>query len=670
MRILLLFLVLILSSAASAQPEFVAWNGTGPRPGQLFAAHDTIYSGNRDGVDVSTDQGLTWSSYESDPPVYPSVIASWGGLFGNDDNNQTMLFDAASRSWRPYNFTVKATVLLEWLDSSIIVQTQFGLRVSTDRGKSWKDPIAWTYDVAESGVHYKRDENGWHRSFDRGLSWLDLDIPASTLSFGRDSLIIGQDEDRLIVSFDGGSTWLNGLNAVPYGVLEIEADDSNIFYTTSANRIYRSLDTGKTWHSNELAGYASNVLLLGNGQLLVSGGGVLYKGTFENLKAISTSIEGKPVNAFDIESGYLNAVFVGNYGLDYTLARSAIGSASWEADSTSKHLITKLWSNDSRWVAAIGGFGDTLLPGLYYSDDKGVTWIRSSALDSANPPRVLEIESSITGSLFALCSDTLGLIHSTDRGLSWSKVEVAEQALSGSLCITRSGTLLLGTKEGVISSTDEGQTWKLHELDYTSFPTGISGVGQDKSGRIYAAGFKDIFWTDDLLVWSKADSPFIFNTPHLFTADSIGNVFFADRSEIAYSQNGGGSWKKAKLFDLNNPNFYATDIIATPDGNVYVGTNDGVYRTKQPLATASIAMHRVESCNSLRLIGGKIVVDGNISHADLTIYDQLGRHLLTLTGDATSMNAALAVLHRDGMAWIAYELRTDSNIERGTLLVR
>ena len=279
--------------------------------------------------------------------------------------------------------------------------------------------------------------------------------------------------------------------------------------------------------------------------LKISSSGVLYAGdatgtihrSADNGKTWTTGSVGMPLGIIDIEIS---------------------------PDGTSLFASTSLLSGE-------GGNG------VYTSTDDGATWKHLPLSDGVTARDII-----FKGNVMYVSTKDLGLVKSTDNGVSWLPASsmVSEKNI-GAFAITSNGTLLIGVKggNGVYRSTDDGVAWTLTSMPQTTrvysltvAPNGVvfAGTHEQKDG-VYRSN-------DDGVTWQKVPA-FSSSVSYTFngTATSDGRIFIGAMDLGIYvSRDGGASWT---LSTDGLQTLVGFKIAEGKDGTVYATSFDGIYKT-------------------------------------------------------------------------------------------
>ena len=329
-----------------------------------------------------------------------------------------------------------------------------------------------------------------------------------------------------------------------------------------------------------------------------------------------------------------------SYGL-YRSVPGAIGKNKWTDPSGLTDPITV---NDiveintaafgapaagSRLLLGASGSGgqqtDTEATGLFYSDDKGVTWTPyvKSDFDSLAVHTVQAIAQSPVDNVIFLSADDGNIFISTDGGTSWifnGRLPGGSSQTPWSLLAhpTIAGTIYAGTfGYGVYYSQDHGGLWLPFTDNSTLVPTWSSTdpwtptgggnyvfdleVNPTSPNQMYAATSKGVWRFDDVTssagTWTRmaaSDSSFV-----LDDAVTVINAHPEVRS-IAFDAAGTTLYMATWGFGvLTTTDFTGTPtptgvglrgaevsvVAVSPNGTVFAGANGGLYEVGSASAT-------------------------------------------------------------------------------------
>ncbi len=269
------------------------------------------------------------------------------------------------------------------------------------------------------------------------------------------------------------------------------------------------------------------------------------------------------------------------------------------------------------------------------------------------------------------------VVRSADDGKTWNVVLAGEKSGGGmypALTQLRDTLYLLLTDDspsnynGLFISDNGGETWlrRMREIGYAS-----SGLASDSTGRMAAASYSDVYWSDDHFSTQERAFPRKSIRFTVIESDSVGEVWlaatfdeglfysrdrkmwsapkgavlpdtvwtvaitprgiaFAGSNEGAYtSTDGGSTW--STFNEGLPPGFAATFLYVAPDGHLYVGTNGaGIFRTEKPVTAAyavlppQASVQREHKAEGMIIDGERIVIPAEVG-AELSFRDLLGR---------------------------------------------
>lgn len=185
-------------------------------------------------------------------------------------------------------------------------------------------------------------------------------------------------------------------------------------------------------------------------------------------------------------------------------------------------------------------------------DDMGSVAI---AVDSENENYVY----STAGLYMASWSSSASLLRSSDGGSTWTKLPIelngtklylagnGEGRGMGNRLAIKGTTVLLGTNQnGLIKSTDRGATWS----KVGSFATGVSAVFLDKSGNVYAAPYEGGLYKsiNSGSTWSKVSDI----SGVMYQAAISGNIAWLTTNTSKTTDQNGVGGGAVYMYDISN----------------------------------------------------------------------------------------------------------------------
>ncbi len=457
------------------------------------------------------------------------------------------------------------------LDNGVLLAGTCGRGVgrSADGGVSWQ-AVAGGPDVVNGFAVTRGGEvlaatggTGVQRSGDGGLSWTDADLAGTTVFAVADTgglLLAGTDGRGLWCTADDPSAWtaVPGLSpaATVYRVLPLA--DGTAMLATDGDGVWR-VDGGEARPSG-LAGASVFALAdLGGGRVLAGtrGDGIHASDDGGHTWAPASAGLPDPVVHVLVAGGrHVHA------GTGLGVAHSDDGGRTWapERRALANHRIFSLAPTPD------GG----LLAGSY----DGVWVLRPDAPDWAPVDTGVRADDALrlcvepTGVVRAATS--AGLLHSADRGATWSRTSLAGGPV---YCVARltSGRLLAGTNAGLMASDDDGAQWCEADLAAER----VYCITEVAPGRVLAGTLGGGLWAGD-----GAGGPWraVTTVPHPLAFDvartAAGDVLVATglvesgrkTGCIFRSPDGGQSWAAARC-----PPITVYRIVERRDGTLVAG---------------------------------------------------------------------------------------------------
>ena len=229
--------------------------------------------------------------------------------------------------------------------------------------------------------------------------------------------------------------------------------------------------------------------------------------------------------------------------------------------------------------AGFGSQGD----GVYRSGDGGASWVETALQNEDAEVFGLTVDRDDCDTVYAAAWRG-GVRKSDDGGRTWDgSPEGLEGVFVYSVVVdpVERDVLYAGTAErGVFRSIDGGTTWRVWGLEDRTVPrlsispdgrllvaaTWEAGVFRRERGEAGWRGVNDGIAGEHRDVYAVAMDPT--ETSTVFAASASGGVY--------RTRDGGGTWEQV----LSSPGTaYAVAVGPGPDGMVYAGTSDGVYRS-------------------------------------------------------------------------------------------
>lgn len=339
------------------------------------------------------------------------------------------------------------------------------------------------------------------------------------------------------------------------------------------------------------------------------------------------------ISGTNIFAGTEGGVFLStDNGTNWTPANSGIGDS---------HFVWSLVSNGTNLVAAAAS-------GVFLSTDNGASWIE------VNSPLVGHYVKALAFSGANLFAGTTGshVFRSTNNGASWTHVytfldstelDVRAFVVSGTNLFVGAGhtSLARGTQWGGVSlSTDNGTSWTRADSGLTS--TDVKSLAVSGTNLFAGTGTGVFLSTNRGASWAQMNSG-LADTSVTTLGVSGTNLLAGTDGGVFLSTNNGTSWIQVNegLTDT------LVSALAVTSTNLLVGTHmSGVWR--RPLSEMIASIDPI-----LNELPDKFSLDQNYpnpfnptttikydlpraSHVSLSVYDVLGREIVTLLNEEKS----------------------------------
>lgn len=381
------------------------------------------------------------------------------------------------------------------------------------------DSMEVFYDVIYSNeTIYLSSTKGIYISLDKGTTWEKFgldDYHIRRITLINDTIYAGTN-DFIFISYDNGESWEH-ISEYGGDIREIYYN-GKVMYAGTKDGAYYSNDNGKTWESFDFYKYkVSGFTVINDRIIAATDDGIFY-----------SDDEGE------------------------TWSQYKLGSLS--------NIVNDVYTIDDKVYACTDG-------SFYVSSDMGETWQRKLPVNIAE---AMYFENSKLYVITEFNDLYIGEFSSDEEKVTWANIEIQPNHRFYKLCF-HENKIFAGTWTGLYVSEDGGYNWSLYGIDgWTIYNVQVI------EDRLYAGVYgKGTFYTTD-----KGES-WVRVGPEEFHFEKImksGDYYIASsrgRGEsLYYSANKGESW-----LGFNNFNWgYALSFLVI-DGETYVGTEDGLFKT-------------------------------------------------------------------------------------------
>ena len=587
---LVLFIALLSFSGLRVQAQ-TSWSALGPAGGdaRAFAAEpgqtNHIYLGTTNSwIYESTDRGSTWHRLSKIDPLDDLVL----DYIIVDPTNHSVLYVAA---WE-------------------VSQTNGGLWISRDAGKSWKEVMgmhgqsirALAQAPTDPKMFVAGTREGVFRSTDAGLKWTMISPPGNNEMRDIESVAIDPLNTKVLYAgtwhlpwktIDGGKNWSNikqGL-IVDSDVFSIILDpvDPNIEFLSACSGIYKSENAGELFHKIQgipMTARRTRKLLQDpvNRQ-------VVYAGTTEGL--YKTVDGGKTFTRMTGPDVIVNDVWVDPNDTEHVLLATDRSGVLYSRDGAKSFIATNEGfsgrkveallvdsGNPTRLFAGVAN--DKSYGGVFASSDGGTSWEHVGA--GLNERDVFTLAQASDGTVLAGTNRGIFALNAAHgvasfAGASWQPRNTIQNSVGKKVTETTKDTRVTETVNGKkVTKIVKGKKVTIERQE--------KDKPRELEGRVYALDLSGDTWlasTSGGLLTSKNhgaswQGSLVMGSSEYITAAAHGSTMAAARRDgVVVSTNAGQTWSAVQL-PAGLTRIYRATFSA--DGTLWLGAREGVYFTR------------------------------------------------------------------------------------------
>lgn len=470
--------------------------------------------------------------------------------------------------------------------------TYSGVYRSTDRGDRWElvAPQAMTSFAATSVAIFIVDGTGHVlRSTDAGRTWTQLapysakgDTAMLSVAASPDGALYAMTRvffpnvAELLRSTDDGDTWVTLFTPGERGMRIVGFAPDGSMFINADTLAYRSSDRGETW--NVVTAFARSI-----GEVRFDGMGRTYTGYGRVIHASTDN--GATWTAGDsLPVGGFSHLAIANDGT-MVMAGGGQTFSSIDAGASWRRVTMPITMNLPSALIAVGNHFFTSGSsgsganqpgaGILRSIDRGETF---QTVGVGLPGPAVHSISLLDDSVIFVTTADYGRFRASRRDGSWTTLD------NGGRDVRKGpdGALYVIASSGYDRSSDGGLSWlRSDTVAGMYFQSGAPGPG-----GIYAAStVSGSIWTtaDSGRTWTRLDSQFV-ETVSALAYDSSGALIVGTVQAGVYRQE--LATNRLRALDARVSSTTVTDILVTPQGTIYLGTNgSGVRRSTDNGAT-------------------------------------------------------------------------------------
>jgi photosystem II stability/assembly factor-like uncharacterized protein len=246
-------------------------------------------------------------------------------------------------------------------------------------------------------------------------------------------------------------------------------------------------------------------------------------------------------------------------------------SGPFEQQAASIQAITLVGSD----VLYAGSFGF----GLFRSDDRGTTWVKSG--EGVSDPFILSLATAKDGTVY-VGTFREGVFRSTDQGKTWQSVNSGLKRKEVKTLLAVGNVLYAGTADGVYGLNRAGDRWTVVTSGLDEIL--VHALAQSADGTLYAgtSGKGVLRFKTDSSGWVrlrhglKDHEGMIENFIRVLTIDPEGGIYAGTfDGGVFRSHDGGDTWRP---ISRSLPNDSIRGIVFNNRG-LFVATGHGIFKT-------------------------------------------------------------------------------------------
>ncbi|HEX7333081.1 MAG TPA: SBBP repeat-containing protein [Pyrinomonadaceae bacterium] len=467
---------------------------------------------------VATDSAanvyVTGSTFSADFPIANAFQATIGDTFSREDAFVTKFNSSGALSYSTYlggnNADTGFGIAVDSSGNAYVtgstVSTNFPTANPIKATSEGGDAFVTKLNSQGSALVYSTYLGGSGSDTARGIA---VDLTGNAYITGFTSsidfpLVAGaiQTNSALFKSVDAGTNWSNDNYGLKSTVtdLVVHPTQTATLYAATRRGLFRSTDAGKNWSpiNNGLNGDIFDLVidpltpstLYGITGEFVSGGG-LYKstdgGNSWNLRTngmIHNGVPNTDLLSLAIDPVTPTTLYAGVSGVMY---KTTDGADNWAPSGNPPPIFPSSIAVDPHTHTRIFATESLSAGGVFRSVDSGASWQSVSVNQTGAHGSFVGVSPHTPGLVYA--ATTSGLFKSVDGGDSWSSVRPQSRFAKIVFDPVSSSTLyLISSFEGLLKSTDNGQTWKDMNNGFPEPAVTAFAINPLRTSTLYLAG--------------------------------------------------------------------------------------------------------------------------------------------------------------------------------------
>jgi photosystem II stability/assembly factor-like uncharacterized protein len=498
-----------------------------------------IYAGAGDKIFKSANGGLNWNLVKPANETIMTLVVDPGDtntIFAGLLDAGALKSGDGGATWRSMSFArsdmrVLAFALHPSDRKTVYAATYEGVQKSTNGGVEWKPVnagltqrkvLALALDHSNPSLLYAATVDGLFGSANGGDSWNLINttsvagnVHAIAISSNGNAIFAGN-QTGVVISTDGGASWIRSHNPLTVGVWSIRVTSSNTLYAGTQGGVFKSVDGGASFSPVNSGLYNTKVSAIA---IDPSNSRTIYaveqsQGVFKSVdggaswQSVNNGLTDKRVNALAIDPSNSRIIYAGIYG---GICKSMNDGARWSPASAglTDPIITSIAIDPSNTSIVFAGSSEG---GVFKSTSAGANWAALSIRLKGGAIHTLKIDPSEPKIIYA-AGERGGIFKSIDGGVSWGAANPATNAgvvfaRDIALDPARPGTVYAGMVGGVFKSTNRGGDWVKADTGLTDGNLSVLAIDPSNTNIIYAGtAIKGVFRSSNGgMTWTEMSS--------------------------------------------------------------------------------------------------------------------------------------------------------------------